>query len=247
MLLVCIKGCYETSRQTYGAPRILEDLRDLGYRTSRKRVQRLMRAAGLRATPPKRYVATTDARHRLPVAQNVLGRDFTATGPNQKWGCDITYIETEEGWLYLAVVVDLFSRRIVGQAMSASLAWGLVEEAFRTALARRGAVVGLVHHSDRGSQYAATDYQHLLACCGIVSSMSRKGNCWDNAPVESFFATLKKELVHRRRFRTHAEARAEIFEYIEVFYNARRKHSALGYMSPVAFEQKHQQALAKAA
>lgn len=244
MLTLEIRASHAASRQTYGAPRILDDLREAGYRTSRKRVARLMRQAGLRAARPRRYVTTTDSGHGLPVAENVLDRDFAATALDQKWACDITYVPTDEGWLYLAVVLDLYSRRIVGHGMSASLERSLVMEAFSMALARRAPGTGLLHHSDQGSQYASDDYQGVLLGAGCIASMSRRGNCWDNAPVESFFATLKRELVHRHRFETRSQAKAALFEYIEVFYNARRKHSALGYVSPVVFEQKHRRSLA---
>ena len=244
MLTLEIKASYQASRQTYGAPRILDDLRQAGHRVSRKRVARLMRQAGLRASRPRRYVSTTDSRHGLPVAENVLDRDFRATALDQKWACDITYVRTGQDWLYLAVVLDLYSRRVVGHAMGASLDRSLVIEALSMALARRAPKAGLLHHSDQGSQYASGDYQALLCQAGILVSMSRRGNCWDNAPVESFFATLKRELVHRCRFRTRSEARAALFEYIEVFYNARRKHSALGYLSPVAFEEQHRRSTA---
>ena len=244
MLTLEIKASHAASRQTYGAPRILDDLRKAGYRVGRKRIARLMRQAGLRAARPRRYVSTTDSGHGLPVAQNILNRDFTAEAIDQKWACDITYVPTDEGWLYLAVVLDLYSRRIVGHAMSTRLERSLVMEAFSLALQRRAPEPGLLHHSDRASQYASGDYQGLLSGAGLIVSMSRRGNCWDNAPVESFFATLKRELVHRCRYRTRSEARASLFEYIEVFYNARRKHSALGYLSPVAFEQKHRRSLA---
>lgn len=246
-LLVEIKASHQASGQTYGAPRIHDDLRERGWRVGRKRVARLMRQAGVRAAQPRRFVTTTDSDHRFHVAENVLDRDFTATTPDQKWGSDITYIRTDEGWLYLAVVVDLFSRRVIGQAMGPTLERTLVDEALSLALSRRKPATGLLHHSDRGAQYAATAYQSLLERHGITCSMSRRGNCWDNAPVESFFATLKRERVYRRRYRTRTEARADLFSYIEVFYNAKRKHSTLGYLSPVAFEEKHQGILAKAA
>lgn len=247
LLMTEIKASHQASRGTYGAPRILDDLRDRGHRTSRKRVQRLMRMAGVRGVRPRRYVRTTDSDHRFVITENVLSREFTASSADCKWACDITYVPTEEGWLYLAVVMDLFSRRIVGHATSSSLGCLLVEEALSTALARRSPAPGLIHHSDRGSQYASTAYQELLHGAEIVCSMSRRGNCWDNAPVESFFATLKAELVYRHRYRTRAQARSELFEYIEVFYNAKRKHSALGYLSPIAFERKQQHALPLAA
>lgn len=247
MLTLEIQASYAASRQTYGAPRILDDLRACGHRTSRKRVQRLMRQAGLRASVPRRYVTTTDSGHGLPVAPNILDRDFTAQASDQKWACDITYVPTDEGWLYLAVVMDLYSRRVVGHGMSASLERSLVIEAFSMARRRRRPESGLLHHSDQGSQYASEDYQGDLSAAGCLPSMSRRGNCWDNAPVESFFATLKRELVHRCRFVSRPEARSALFEYIEVFYNARRKHSSLGYLSPVAFEEQHRSATAVAA
>lgn len=246
-LLVEIRASYQASSKTYGAPRVHDDLREGGWRVGRKRVARLMRQAGLRAAQPRRFVTTTDSDHRFAVAENVLERDFTATAPNQKWATDITYIWTDEGWLYLAVVLDLFSRRVVGQAMGPTLEKTLVEEALQLALARRTPSAGLIHHSDRGSQYASTDYQALLDRHGIICSMSRRGNCWDNAAVESFFATLKRERVYRCRYRTRAEARADLFSYIEVFYNAQRKHSTLGYLSPVSFEEKHRSTLVIAA
>lgn len=247
LLTLEIQASHAASRQTYGAPRILDDLREAGHRVSRKRVQRLMRQAGLRAAQPRRYARTTDSQHGLPVAANVLDRDFRATACDQKWACDITYVPTDEGWLYLAVVLDLYSRRVVGHAMSASLAQELVRAALAMALRRRAPRPGLLHHSDQGSQYASLAYQTLAAQAGMVVSMSRRGNCWDNAPVESFFATLKREWVHRHRYGSRRQARASLFEYIEVFYNARRKHSALGYLSPVAFEARHRKAVAFAA
>jgi len=241
-LTVAIRASHAASRQTYGAPRIHHDLRRQGFRTSRKRVQRLMREAGIRSVRRSRYVSTTDSRHRWPVAANVLERDFSTTGINQKWACDITYIPTAEGWLYLAVVLDLYSRRIVGHATSASLEAGLVQEALTRAETRRRPQQGLIHHSDRGTQYASLSYQERLQRAGFITSMSRAGDCWDNAPVESFFATLKSELVNRRRYRTKTAAASDLDAYIELFYNLRRSHSALGYLSPAAFEVKHHSA-----
>lgn len=237
-LLVAIRASHTASWKTYGAPRILAELREQGFRTSRKRVQRLMRQAGVRGSRPRRFVATTDSAHHQPVASNVLARDFSTTGSNQKWACDITYIPTAKGWLFLAVVLDLYSRRVVGHAMSGSLESQVVHRALAQARARRSPLAGLIHHSDRGSQYASTGYQERLLAAGFICSMSRRGDCWDNAPVESFFATIKKELVHRRRYRDHTEAATEIDRYIELFYNSRRKHSALGYLSPAAFERR---------
>ena len=235
-LLVAIKASHHASRQTYGAPRVLDDLRESGWRVSRKRVQRVMRRAGLQARRPRRYVITTDSDHAFSVARNLLARDFSAGAINQKWGCDITFIPTTEGWLYLAVVLDLCSRRVVGHAMADSLHRSLVEEALVMAQRRRKPTPGLMHHSDRGSQYASSDYQELLYTAGLVCSMSRKGDCWDNAPMESFWGTLKTELVNHERYARREEARQSIFEYIEVFYNRERLHSSLGYQSPEAFE-----------
>jgi putative transposase len=245
-LTLAITASFSASRQTYGAPRILDDLRGEGFATSRKRVQRLMRQAGIRASRRRAYVVTTDSAHDYRVADNLLARDFTASTLNQKWACDITYVPTAEGWLYLAVVLDLYSRRVVGHATSASLEARLTEAALAQAQARRRPRRGLLHHSDRGSQYASTSYQERLHAAGFDCSMSRRGDCWDNAPVESFFATLKTELVQRRHYRTRREASADVEIYIEHFYNLRRKHSALGYLSPAAFEAKHHAAALQA-
>jgi transposase InsO family protein len=195
-----------------------------------------MRLSGIRAQRKRRFVVTTDSRHNLPVAENILGRAFAVEGPDRVWASDITYIGTDEGWLYLASVLDLGMKGVVGWSMGENLDRALVVDALRMAYHRRRPGAGLVHHSDRGSQYASRDYQALLSAYGMRSSMSRKGDCWDNAPMESFFATLKKELVHQRRFRTREEARREIFEYIEVFYNRERLHSSLGYVSPAEYE-----------
>ncbi len=235
-LVVEIKAIHQESRRTYGAPRIHHELQERGVRCSRKRVARLMRLHGVRAKQKRRFKATTDSRHSLPVAENVLGRAFTPSAPDGVWAADITYIWTGQGWLYLAVVLDLFSRRIVGWSMQPTLKRQLVIEALEMALKQRQPSQGLLHHSDRGSQYASRDYQRLLERHGIACSMSRKGNCWDNAPVESFFATLKKELVHHRRYRSRAEAKADLFEYIEVWYNRKRRHSSLDYRCPVEYE-----------
>jgi transposase InsO family protein len=190
----------------------------------------------LAARQKRRWVRTTDSRHGLPVAPNVLQRDFSPDKPNSTWATDITYIWTAEGWLYLAAVLDLFSRRVVGWAMSQSIDTLLVLSALNMALEQRQPTEGLVHHSDQGSQYASTDYQKALKASGLQCSMSRKGNCWDNAVAESFFSTLKTELVYLTHFTTRQQARSEIFEYIEVFYNRQRRHSTLGYLSPVEYE-----------
>jgi transposase InsO family protein len=240
-LRVHIAAIHERSRGTYGSPRVHAELRALGLGASRKRVARLMRELGIASRRKRRFKATTDSRHDLPVAENVLDRKFDADAPNVAWVTDITYVWTSEGWLYLAAILDLFSRRVVGFAMSERIDRELVLEALRVAAGRRAPNAGLVHHSDRGSQYASNDYQAALDELGVVCSMSRKGNCWDNAVAESFFATLKTELVYLRRFATRAEARAAIFDFIETFYNRQRRHSTLAFLSPVEFEMKFDQ------
>jgi putative transposase len=228
---------YHANRQVYGSPRIHAALHAEGKRCGRKRVARLMRARGLSATLPRHRTRTTDSRHEHPVAPNLLERDFTADAPNTKWVADITAIWTMEGWLYLAVVLDIFSRMVVGWAMDTHREAVLVESALQMALARRHPEPGLLHHSDRGSQYTCQDYQALLARCGIVVSMSRKGDCYDNALMESFNGTLKTECVERESYQTRSQARRSIFEYLEAFYNRQRLHSSLGYVSPVVYEQ----------
>lgn len=231
-----IERVHTASRHTYGCRRVHAALRQQGIVCNRKRVARLMRLHGLRGCDRRRRrPRTTQSRHEWPVAANLLDRAFTAAVPNQKWLGDISYIETLEGFLYLASLEDVCSRKIVGWAMATHLETPLVEQALAMALARRQPAAGLLHHSDRGSQYASTDYQRQLAQAHITVSMSRKGNCWDNAMKESFFATLKTECASRP-FATRAQARTAIFEYIEVFYNRQRLHSALGYLSPEQFE-----------
>jgi len=224
------------SRENYGSPRVLQDLKDEGERVSRKRVARIMRENRLFSKQKRRFRATTDSTHQHPVAENILARDFKADAPNRKWAADITFIPTAEGWLYLAVVLDLYSRRIVGWSMGKRLDKGLVINALKMAIETRRPRQPLVHHSDRGCQYASNEYRELLEAHAIFASMSRRGNCWDNAVVESFFKTLKVELVYHRRYATRLEAQADIFEYIEVFYNRQRRHSALHYLTPVDFE-----------
>jgi transposase InsO family protein len=236
-----IGAIHAESRQRYGSPRIHAELAARGYRTSRKRVARLMRRRGLAARRRRRFRVTTESRHSLPIAPNVLARQFERAAPDQAWVTDITYIATGEGWLYLAVILDLCSRVAVGWAMSERLTDALTLNALGMALARRRPPQGLLHHSDRGSQYASGDYQKALAQHGIVCSMSRRGDCWDNAVAESFFATLKVELVHDATWATRATARTELFDYLERFYNGQRRHSALGYLSPRAFEQRQEQ------
>lgn len=231
-----IEQIHRDSRAAYGSPRIHEELRERGECVSRKRVIRLMQAQGIRGKKHRAFRVTTLSHHALPIAPNVLGRSFTASAPNQKWVGDITYIQTKEGWLYLAVLIDLFSRRVVGWAMSDSLETELASKALRMALQARRPPRGLIHHTDRGCQYASAAYRKLLQEHGIVASMSRKANCWDNAPAESFFATLKTELVHDIEFESRDHASRVLFEYIEVFYNRKRRHSTLAYDTPVAFE-----------
>jgi putative transposase len=234
--LSVIRVIHRESRETYGSPRIWDALVKQGHRIGEHRVARLMRQDGIRAKTVKKWRATTQSQHRFPVAANTLERAFTVEAPNRVWAGDITYVWTLEGWLYLAVLLDLYSRRVVGWAMSQRITVELTEQALTMALAKRAPTAGLLHHSDRGSQYAATSYQRVLDEYGLIPSMSRKGNCWDNACVESFFGTLKRELVYQRRYVTREEARQDIFEYIEVFYNRHRRHSTLGYHSPAEYE-----------
>lgn len=241
-----IHTVFEASKHTYGSPRVYEELRQQKVACSEKRVARLMRLAGFKASLPKRFVVTTHSDHDLPVAENLLDRQFGSDTPDTCWTSDISYVWTSEGWLYLGVVLDLFSRRIVGWAMGETLERSLVLSALDMAIQNRHPKAGLLCHSDRGSQYASEDYQQALKEAGIVCSMSRRGNCWDNAVVESFFSSLKRECVYRHRFATRAEARTVLFDYIEVWYNRKRRHSALGYLSPDAFEKQYQQQQAPA-
>ncbi len=235
-LLAAIRAVHQSSRGTYGSPRVHAELREQGHGVGRHRVARLMREDGLQARKRRRFRKTTQSNHPHPVAPNLLERRFDVEGPNRAWVTDLTYIWTLQGWLYLCVILDLFSRRVVGWSMDSRIDRHLTLGALRMALSHREAAKGLVHHSDRGSQYAAGDYRKVLTAHGLECSMSRKGDCWDNAVVESFFATLKVELIHRSVFVTREQARQAIFEYIEAFYNRRRRHSYLGYVSPVEFE-----------
>ena len=238
MLESAIRVAFNQSRQTYGSPRLTVELRDSGMACSENRVARLMRDSGIRAIGKRKYRVTTQSKHSHPVAKNLLNRQFGANKPNAVWLSDITYIWTTEGWLYLAGVIDVHSRMLVGWSMSRRITAELALEALSQAIHRRNVTPELMHHSDRGSQYAAGEYQKLLKKTQMICSMSRKGNCWDNAPMESFFATLKTELIYRERFKTRQEAKAKIFEYIEVFYNRQRRHSTLGMKSPVDFERR---------
>ena len=238
-LRVEISASHSASRRTYGSPRILRDLRDDGHRVSRKRVARLMRALGLEGRRKRRFRATTDSKHEFPVAPNILNREFDVAAPNTAWVADITYLATLEGWLYLAVILDLFSRKVVGYAIRERIDRALVLEALHAALVSRPGAHDLIFHSDRGSQYASHDYRDVLDEAGITCSMSRRGNCWDNAVAESFFGTLKTELIYELPLQTRSTTRSAVVDYIETFYNVRRRHSSLDYQSPLEFELKN--------
>jgi transposase InsO family protein len=236
-LVAEIRSVFAQSRKTYGAIRLTRELRERGYRINKKKVARIMKQEGLKSVHRKKFkVVTTDSNHNNPVANNLLEQDFTATAPNQKWASDITYIRTAQGWIYLAVVIDLYSRKIVGWSTSDSLETELCLKALKMALLRRGAPKELIHHSDRGVQYTSFLYRLLLKQNGITPSMSAPGNCYDNAVVESFFHTLKVECVYQFDFETRNEARREISDYIEGFYNCLRRHSALDYLNPSEYE-----------
>jgi putative transposase len=236
-LLVEIAAIHAEAKQRYGSPRIHAELKAKGVECCVNTVAKLMHDNDIRAKTARRFKHTTDSNHPLPVADNLLDRQFDAQAPNERWVTDITYIPTREGWLYLAVVEDLYSRMVVGWSMGDTMTSRLVVDALEMAVQRRWPDEGLVAHSDRGSQYASEHYQRLLAKHGIECSMSGVGQCWDNAPMESFFASLKKELVHHEDYQSRAEARASIFEYIETFYNPKRRHSSLGFVSPAEYEQ----------
>jgi transposase InsO family protein len=235
-LVVEIELSHKASDRTYGSPRVHQDLQEQGIRCGCKRVARLMRENGIRAKQARRFKATTDSAHNEPVAPNLLDRQFEVDRPDRVWTADITYIWTREGWLYLAVILDLFSRRVVGWSLGKRIDAQLTLRALRAALWSRKPPPGLLHHSDRGSQYACSDYQDMLDEHGIVCSMSRKGDVWDNAVSESFFKTLKVERVNDRHYWTREEAKTDISDYIERFYNRTRRHSYLGYVSPVEYE-----------
>ena len=239
-LIAHIRRVYKKYRKTYGSPRVYVQLKKEGISCNKKRVARLMRQDGIKGQRKYRKVITTNSKHDFPVAPNVLNRDFEAEKPNQKWVGDITYIATDEGWLYLASILDLFSRRIVGWATSDLIDAALVEKALRMALYQRQPGRGLLHHSDRGSQYASHQIRNILAANQIIVSMSGKGNCYDNAVMESFWGTLKNEWVNYQKYQTRSQACTDIFSYIEGFYNTVRLHSTLGYLSPAEFEAKYQ-------
>ncbi len=235
-ILTKIKEKFKTSRETYGYRRIQSDLVDDGELCGKNRVARIMKSNQIRPKTRRKFKVTTDSKHNKPIHENHLNREFDASNPNQRWTTDITYISTKEGWLYLAVIMDLCSRKIIGWSMSDRMKEALVIDALKMALFRRKIHSGLLIHSDRGSQYASDCFQALLRANNIDCSMSRKGNCWDNAAMESFFHTLKTECVYHENYGTREEAKKSIFDYIEIFYNRLRKHSFLGYQSPEQFE-----------
>lgn len=232
-----IRRIHAESKQVYGRPKVTAELKAEGYRCGERKVGRLMRLAGLRGCPQRRFKVTTQSDPSHPVAPNLLQQDFTAKGVNQRWAADITYISTQRGWLYLAVVMDLYSRRIVGWSMDRWISRHLAMDALSMAIDQRRPEGGLIHHSDRGSQYTSDDFRDALEMHGIECSMSARGNCYDNAVVESFFGLLKRERVNRVRYRNRDEGKADIFEYIECFYNRKRRHGYLGNISPAAFEE----------
>lgn len=237
-LTLKIREAHKASRGTYGSPRVYADLKEQDFEVGKRRIARLMRESGIVGCPLKYWKTTTLSDHDNPIAPNLVMRNFEASGPNELWGADITYIRTWEGWAYLSVVMDLYSRRIVGWSFDNHMRTELILDALKLALGRRAPQPGLVHHSDRGVQYSSDRYRSALKKAGVECSMSRQGDCWDNAMEESFFATLKRELVAGRSFTTKNEAKATVIEYIENFYNCRRRHSSLGYMSPLEYETK---------
>ncbi len=241
-LAEAITEIHRASRRTYGSPRVHEELKAQGQQHGEKRVARIMHEEGLRAKTPRRFQVTTDSNHTHPIAPNTLDRQFAVedTAPDRVWVGDITYLTTRDGWLYLAIVLDLASRRVIGWAMRHTLEGALTRDALTMALTDRCPGPGVLHHSDQGSQYAAADYQDMLTAQGMECSMSRVGNCWDNAVAESFFATLKRELADDADWATRDEARTAVFEYIEVWYNQQRRHSSLGYLSPAAYERQQE-------
>ena len=237
LLLAYVRAQFLNSNETYGSPRMHVELKEEGVAVGLHRVARIMQENGLKARQRTRFKKTTDSDHGGPVAPNVLDQDFSTEGPDEKWGVDISYVWTAEGWLYLAIVLDLFSRKIVGWAISDRMKKGLAMEALRRALVLRKPLPGLIHHSDRGSQYCSHDYRRLVSDHGLIASMSGRGNCYDNAMVETVFKTIKTELIWRTSYTSRWQATKAIGEYIEGFYNPRRRHSSLGYTSPAAFEQ----------
>lgn len=233
-----IQAAHKRTRKTYNSERLQEDLAEHGIQVGVHRIRRIRKKLGIRCIQNKKFKATTNSDHNLPVAENLLGQNFDATAPNQVWVTDITYIPTEEGWLYLAGHKDLCTKELVGYAMDGRMTKNLVSQSLSKAISKKQPAAGLIHHSDRGSQYCSYEYRDLLKQFGMKASMSRRGNCYDNAPMESFWGTLKNELVHHSRYRTREEAKQEITEYIEMFYNRQRKQAKLGFLSPAVYEQK---------
>jgi putative transposase len=238
-LEVEIRAAHNRTRQTYGAERLQQDLAEHGIQVGICRIKRIRRKLGIRCKQKRKFKATTNSKHTLPIAENILGQQFKVTAPNKVWVSDITYVPTDEGWLYVAGHKDLFSGNIVGYAMGERLARNLVSQSLLKAVTAKRPAQGLIHHSDRGSQYCSHEYRNLMDRFGLKVSMSGKGNCYDNAPMESFWGTLKQELIHHRRYRTRLEAIRDITEYIEIFYNRQRRQARLGFLSPVAYEQRY--------
>jgi len=234
-----IRAADRRTRQTYGPERLQYDLAEHGIRVGICRIKRIRKKLGIRCKQKRKFKATTDSKHTLPVAENILGQQFKVAAPNKVWASDITYVPTDEGWLYVAGHKDLFSGNIVGYAMGERLTRNLVSQSLFKAVAAKRPAQGLIHHSDRGSQYCSHEYRNILDQFGLTASMSRKGNCFDNAPMESFWGTLKQELVHHRRYRTRLEAIHDITEYIEIFYNRQRRQARLGFLSPAAYEKRY--------
>ena len=233
-----MKELFAASRGSLGSRTMMRNLRDAGFEIGRDKTRRLMKRLGLKVKQKCQYKITTDSNHKLPVAKNVLNREFLPLGPNQAWGTDITHLWTQQGWIYLAVVIDLYSRRVVGWCIDQRMKKALVIRALMMAVNLRQPPAGLIHHSDRGSQYASHDYQKLLKQHKMVCSMSRKGNCWDNAPVERFFSSLKREWTGNRLYRTQQQAIADVREYVAMYYNSKRLHSTLGYTTPMNYEKR---------
>ena len=238
-LEVEIRAAHNRTRQVYGAEKLQRDLAEYNIRVGICRIKRIRRKLGIRCRQKRKFKATTDSRHNLPVAENILGQQFAASEPNRAWVSDITYVPTDEGWLYLAGHKDLFSGSIVGYAMGERLTRNLVSQSLLRAVTAKRPPRGLLHHSDRGSQYCSHEFRNILERYGLKASMSRRGNCYDNAPMESFWGTLKQELVHHRRYRTRQEAIRDITEYIEIFYNRQRRQARLGFLSPATYEQRY--------
>ena len=238
-LEVEIRAAHKRTRQTYGADRLQQDLAEHGIQVGICRIKRIRRKLGIRCKQKREFKATTNSKHTLPVAENILGQQFEVAAPNKVWVSDITYVPTDEGWLYVAGHKDLFSGNIVGYAMGERLTRNLISQSLFKAIAAKRPAEGLIHHSDRGSQYCSHEYRKLMEHFGLKASMSGKGNCYDNAPMESFWGTLKQELIHHRRYRTRQEAIRDITEYIEIFYKRQRRQARLGFLSPVVYEQRY--------